>query len=61
MSSRRSRFGQAAAHPVQGNRFSFRSLVPSVCAAPHLPGGILSPHRDRERGALIDGFANHQH
>ncbi|TPI30319.1 hypothetical protein FJW08_14425 [Mesorhizobium sp. B3-2-1] len=27
-------------------------------AAPHLPAGILSPYRDGERGAIIDGFAN---
>ena len=31
----------------------------SVCAAPHLPAGILSPYSDGERGAVIDGFANH--
>ncbi|TIP13535.1 MAG: hypothetical protein E5X73_08195 [Mesorhizobium sp.] len=31
-----------------------------VCAAPHLPAGFLSPYSDGERGALIDGFANHQ-
>ncbi|TPL91732.1 hypothetical protein FJ948_15000 [Mesorhizobium sp. B2-3-12] len=31
-----------------------------VSAAPHLPAGILSPYRDGERGALINGFANHQ-
>ncbi|TPI25145.1 hypothetical protein FJW08_28435 [Mesorhizobium sp. B3-2-1] len=29
-----------------------------VCAAPHLLAGILSPYRDGERGAVIDGFAN---
>jgi hypothetical protein len=31
-----------------------------VCAAPHLPAGILSPYSDGEGGALIDGFANHR-
>ncbi len=31
-----------------------------VSAAPHLPAGILSPYRDGERGALANGFANHQ-
>ncbi|TIL30969.1 MAG: hypothetical protein E5Y85_22195 [Mesorhizobium sp.] len=25
--------------------------MPSVCAAPHLPAGILSPYRDGERGS----------
>ncbi|ESZ11766.1 hypothetical protein X737_28280 [Mesorhizobium sp. L48C026A00] len=29
-------------------------------AAPHLPAGILSPYSDGERGAFIDGFANHK-
>ncbi|RWE28678.1 MAG: hypothetical protein EOS78_31690 [Mesorhizobium sp.] len=28
-----------------------------VGAALHLPAGILSPYRDGERGAVIDGFA----
>ena len=32
----------------------------NVCAAPHLPAGILSPCRDGERDAVVDGFANHQ-
>ncbi|CDX21266.1 hypothetical protein MPLB_20081 [Mesorhizobium sp. ORS 3324] len=32
----------------------------SVGAASHLPAGILSPCSDRERDALITGFANHQ-
>ncbi|RWM85599.1 MAG: hypothetical protein EOR84_31770, partial [Mesorhizobium sp.] len=27
---------------------------------PHLPAGILSPYRDGERGAVIDGLANRQ-
>ncbi|CAH2402554.1 conserved hypothetical protein [Mesorhizobium escarrei] len=31
-----------------------------VGAAPHLPAGILSPYSDGERGALIEGFANHK-
>ncbi|RWB10736.1 MAG: hypothetical protein EOQ40_34825, partial [Mesorhizobium sp.] len=31
-----------------------------VCAAPHLPAGILSPYSDGERGALIARFTNHQ-
>ncbi|WP_208636363.1 hypothetical protein [Mesorhizobium helmanticense] len=31
-----------------------------VGAAPHLSAGILSPHSDGERGAIIDGFANHK-
>ena len=30
----------------------------TVGAAPHLPAGILSPYRDGERQAGIDGFAN---
>ncbi|TIP82951.1 MAG: hypothetical protein E5X63_23065, partial [Mesorhizobium sp.] len=42
-----------------GNRFS-PSSPSGVCAAPHLPAGILSPYSDGERGALIDAFANHQ-
>ncbi|RUX09250.1 hypothetical protein EOA30_04255 [Mesorhizobium sp. M8A.F.Ca.ET.059.01.1.1] len=29
-----------------------------VCAAPHLPAGILSPYSDGERGAIPGGFAN---
>ncbi|TIV27146.1 MAG: hypothetical protein E5V90_20940, partial [Mesorhizobium sp.] len=37
-------------------RFKF---FPSVCAAPHLPAGILSPYSDGERGALA-AFANHK-
>jgi len=39
---------------------ALKSALPiaSVCAAPHLPAGILSPYSDGERGALIDGFAN---
>ncbi|RUV34170.1 hypothetical protein EOB49_27205, partial [Mesorhizobium sp. M7A.F.Ca.MR.148.00.0.0] len=32
-----------------------------VCAAPHLPAGIFSPYSDGEKGAIIAGFANHQH
>ncbi|TJV43945.1 MAG: hypothetical protein E5Y18_10780 [Mesorhizobium sp.] len=36
----------------------FALPVPGVCAAPHLPAGILSPYRDGERGAVIDDFAN---
>ncbi|RWP81284.1 MAG: hypothetical protein EOR11_27440 [Mesorhizobium sp.] len=36
------------------------ALQPGAGAAPHLPVGILSPYRDGERGARIDGFANHQ-
>jgi len=32
----------------------------NVCATPHLPAGILSPYRDRGKGAVIDGFASHQ-
>ncbi|TIL30413.1 MAG: hypothetical protein E5Y83_19430 [Mesorhizobium sp.] len=35
----------------------FALPVPGVCAAPHLPAGILSPYRDGERGAVIDDFA----
>ncbi|RUW57559.1 hypothetical protein EOA16_31725 [Mesorhizobium sp. M7A.F.Ca.US.008.03.1.1] len=31
-----------------------------VCAAPHLPAGILSPYSDGERGAIFAGFDNHQ-
>ena len=31
-----------------------------VCAAPHLPAGILSPYSDGERDAVIDDFANCQ-
>ncbi|TPI55586.1 hypothetical protein FJ422_06405 [Mesorhizobium sp. B2-6-3] len=34
--------------------------VSGVGAAPHLPAGILSPYSDGERGAFINGFANHQ-
>ncbi|RWO23120.1 MAG: hypothetical protein EOS09_18615 [Mesorhizobium sp.] len=34
--------------------------VSRVCAAPHLPAGILSLYSDGERGAVIDGFANIQ-
>ncbi|TIM77345.1 MAG: hypothetical protein E5Y58_04190, partial [Mesorhizobium sp.] len=46
----------------QDNRFSLGRwpLKPSVCAAPHLPAGILSPYRDGERGALVTDFANHR-
>ncbi|RWC50805.1 MAG: hypothetical protein EOS55_02500 [Mesorhizobium sp.] len=36
------------------------SIPVQVGAAPHLPTGILSPYRDGERGALVDGFANRQ-
>ncbi|PBC05576.1 hypothetical protein CK220_06480 [Mesorhizobium sp. WSM3860] len=36
------------------------AICPSVRAAPHLPAGILSPHSDGERGALIAAFANCQ-
>ncbi|TIQ23271.1 MAG: hypothetical protein E5X51_03590 [Mesorhizobium sp.] len=32
----------------------------TVCAAPHLPAGILSPYSDGERGAIVDDFANCQ-
>ena len=32
----------------------------NVCAAPHLPAGILSPYRDGERGAVFGDFANSQ-
>ncbi len=32
----------------------------NVCAAPHLPAGILSPCRDGKRDAVVDGFANCQ-
>ncbi|RVB53399.1 hypothetical protein EN906_36085 [Mesorhizobium sp. M7A.F.Ca.CA.004.06.1.1] len=35
-------------------------MVASVCAAPHLPAGILSPYSDGERGAVIGDFANLQ-
>jgi hypothetical protein len=31
-----------------------------VGAAPHLPAGILSPYSDGERGAFMNGFANHK-
>ncbi|RWO88610.1 MAG: hypothetical protein EOQ95_18095 [Mesorhizobium sp.] len=30
----------------------------NVCAAPHLPAGILSPYSYGERGARINDFAN---
>ena len=36
------------------------NFLVQVSAAPHLPAGILSPYRDGERGALANGFANHQ-
>ncbi|WP_137932554.1 hypothetical protein [Mesorhizobium comanense] len=32
----------------------------NVCAAPHLPAGILSPYGDGEKVAVIDGFASRQ-
>ncbi|CCV03281.1 conserved hypothetical protein [Mesorhizobium metallidurans STM 2683] len=35
-------------------------FLAGVGAAPHLPAGILSPYSDGERGAFIDGFANHK-
>ncbi|WP_292345819.1 hypothetical protein [Mesorhizobium sp.] len=35
-------------------------LLAGVGAAPHLPAGILSPYSDGERGAFINGFANHK-
>ncbi|RWP26942.1 MAG: hypothetical protein EOR03_31415 [Mesorhizobium sp.] len=38
----------------------FGSESLQLCAAPHLPAGILSPYSDGERDALFDGFANHQ-
>jgi hypothetical protein len=37
-----------------------QNIALTVRAAPHLPAGILSPYRDGERGAVIDGFANHR-
>ncbi|TIP79490.1 MAG: hypothetical protein E5X60_37925 [Mesorhizobium sp.] len=43
-----------------GNRFS-PSSPSGVCAAPHLPAGILSPYSDGERDALIDDFASRRH
>ncbi|RWF42068.1 MAG: hypothetical protein EOS46_27145 [Mesorhizobium sp.] len=36
-------------------------LAFGVCAAPHLPAGILSPYSDGERGAPVAGFANRRH
>ncbi|TIS52907.1 MAG: hypothetical protein E5W93_16080, partial [Mesorhizobium sp.] len=43
-------------------RFEFpsRAYLSGVCAAPHLPAGILSPYSDGEREALIADFANLQ-
>ncbi|CDX23033.1 hypothetical protein MPLB_250113 [Mesorhizobium sp. ORS 3324] len=35
-------------------------FLAGVGAAPHLPARILSPHSDGERGAFINGFANHE-
>ncbi|TIT79253.1 MAG: hypothetical protein E5W57_07790 [Mesorhizobium sp.] len=35
-------------------------FLASVGAAPHLPAGILSPYSDGERGAFINGCANHK-
>ncbi|RAZ75323.1 hypothetical protein DPM35_17915 [Mesorhizobium atlanticum] len=35
-------------------------FFPGVCAAPHLPAGILSPYSDGERDAVAGDFANHQ-
>ncbi|SIT55170.1 conserved hypothetical protein [Mesorhizobium prunaredense] len=35
-------------------------FLAGVGAAPHLPAGILSPYSDGEKGAFIDGFANHK-
>ncbi|RWM00605.1 MAG: hypothetical protein E5X80_29620 [Mesorhizobium sp.] len=52
---RESRFGLK----VHGILFSVQGAFAhpfSVCAAPHLPAGILSPYSDGERGALISRF-----
>lgn len=35
-------------------------FLAGVGAAPDLPAGILSPYSDGERGASIEGFANHK-
>jgi hypothetical protein len=35
-------------------------FLADVGTAPHLPAGILSSYSDGERGAFIDGFANHK-
>ncbi|TPJ75424.1 hypothetical protein FJ419_21865 [Mesorhizobium sp. B2-6-2] len=40
-----------------GAQFKF---LPCVCAAPHLPAGVLSPYSDGERGAVAAAFANRQ-
>ncbi|RUW27221.1 hypothetical protein EN858_16095 [Mesorhizobium sp. M4B.F.Ca.ET.215.01.1.1] len=38
-----------------------RRAVPSqIGAAAHCPAGHFSPYSDREKGALIDDFANRQ-